>query len=211
MNFFVYYIIFFLLNPQFYTNIEQKNQYIDDFNMHMEQSNFQGAIRVFERLEEVHRVIDTYLRLDAAHAYFAVGDTAKAKLNYEFSKDLNDANQASISRNQLGILALMRGDSSAAIALFKSAIEKDNTLQAARYNYELISSLYKPRRNAPPQEEEQKGSVEASSEKEEEMEPYVSENISRERALQLLDNLRNSERKGLISGKNSKVKIEKDW
>lgn len=211
MNFFIYYIIFFLLNPQFYTNIEQKNQYIDDFNMHMEQSNFLGAIRVFERLEEVHRVIDTYLRLDAAHAYFAVGDTANARLNYEFSKDLSDPNQASISRNQLGILALMRTDTAAAIALFKSAIEKDNTLQAARYNYELISSIYRPRRNAPPQDEEQRGNVEASPEKEEDMEPYVSENISRERALQLLDNLRKSERKGLISGKKSKEKIEKDW
>jgi Flp pilus assembly protein TadD len=211
VNFFIYYIIFFLLNPQFYTNIEQKNQYIDDFNRHMEQSNFKGAIQVFERLEEVHRVIDNYLRLDAAHAYFAVGDTAKARLNYEFSKDLSDPSQASISRNQLGILALMNGDSSAAIAMFKSAIEKDNSLQAARFNYELISSMYRPRRNAPPQEEDKQGDVEASEEKEQDMQPYVSENISRERALQLLDNLRNSERKGLITGKISKEKIEKDW
>ncbi len=211
MNFFIYYIIFFLLNPQFYTNIEQKNQYIDDFNRKMEESDYKGAIKVFERLEDVHRVIDTYLRLDAAHAYFAVGDTAAARLHYEYSKDLSDPHQASISRNQLGILALMRGDSTEAIRLFKSAIEKDNDLQAARYNYELISSLYKPRRSLDQQTPEPEGGAQAGDSRDKELDPYDSENISRERALQLLDNLRISERKGVISSKNSANNIEKDW
>jgi len=211
VHFFIYYIIFFLLNPRFYTNIEQKNQYIDDFNQKMASHDYKGAITVFERLEEVHRVIDIHLRLDAAHAYFAMGDTSAARINYEFSRDISDPGQSSVSRNQLGILALMRKDTSAALDFFRSAIEKNNGLQEARFNYELISRLYHRKAPPVPLEEEKNTRVVTSDEREEELEHYVSENISRERALQLLDNLRISENKGVIPGKNSHQKIEKDW
>lgn len=211
MHFFIYYIIFFLLNPQFYTNIEQKNRYIDEFNHKMEARDFKGAIAVFERLEEVHRVIDIHLRLDAAHAYFALGDTSAARINYEFSRDLSDPGQSSVSRNQLGILALMRKDTATALNFFRSAIERDNRLKEARFNYELISRLYQGKTPQAPLEQEQNTQVATSDEREEELDRYVSENISRERALQLLDNLRISESKGMIPGKNSDQKIEKDW
>lgn len=211
MHFFIYYIIFFLLNPQFYTNIEQKNRYIDEFNQKMEARDFRGAITVFERLEEVHRVIDIHLRLDAAHAYFALGDTSAARINYEFSRDLTDPGQSSVSRNQLGILALMRKDTATALGLFRSAIERDNRLKEARFNYELISRLYRGRTPPTPLQEEQNTQVATSDEREQELDRYVSENISRERALQLLDNLRISESKGMVSRKNSDQKIEKDW
>lgn len=211
MHFFIYYIIFFLLNPQFYTNIEQKNRYIDDFNRKMEARDFKGAIAVFERLEEVHRVIDIHLRLDAAHAYFAAGDTSAARINYELSRDLSDPGQSSVSRNQLGILALMRKDTATALDFFRSAIERNNSLQEARFNYELISRLYRKKTPPRPLEEDRSTQVVTSDEREEELERYISENISRERALQLLDNLRISESKGVIPKKNSHQKIEKDW
>jgi len=211
VHFFIYYIIFFLLNPQFYTNIEQKNRYIDDFNRKMEARDFKGAIAVFERLEEVHRVIDIHLRLDAAHAYFAAGDTSAARINYELSRDLSDPGQSSVSRNQLGILALMRKDTATALDFFRSAIERNNSLQEARFNYELISRLYRKKAPPRPLEEDRSTQVVTSDEREEELERYISENISRERALQLLDNLRISESKGVIPKKNSHQKIEKDW
>ncbi len=211
MHFFIYYIIFFLLNPRFYTNIEQKNRYIDEFNQKMEARDFKGAITVFERLEEVHRVIDIHLRLDAAHAYFALGDTSAARINYEFSRDLNDPGPSSVSRNQLAILALMRKDTASALDFFRSAVERDPRLQEARFNYELISRLYQGKAPPVPLEEERNRQVTTSDEREEELDRYVSENISRERALQLLDNLRISESKGMIPRKNSNQKIEKDW
>ena len=211
MHFFIYYIIFFLLNPRFYTNIEQRNRYIDEFNQKMAARDFQGSIAIFERLEEVHRVIDIHLRLDAAHAYFAVGDTSAARINYELSRDISDPGQSSVSRNQLGILALMRKDTATALDFFRSAIERNNDLKEARFNYELISRLYHRKAPPTPLEEERNTQVVTSDEREEELGRYVSENITRERALQLLDNLRMSESKGLIPGKNSDQKIEKDW
>jgi hypothetical protein len=210
MHFFIYYIVFFLLNPQFYINIEQKNKYIE-FNSSMKQADFKRAIQVFERLDAVHRVIDSHLRLSAAHAYFALGDTSKARLNYEYSQDISDPVQSSISRNQLGILALMRGDSSLAINYFKSSIEKNIALSEAKFNYEFISRIYNPKSPPTPLSEEQNDKVEVSDQREQDLGEYTSENISKERALQLLDNLRISERKGLPSVKNSKGKIEKDW
>lgn len=212
MHTFIYYIIFFLFNPQFYINIEQKNQYIEAFNQKMETKEYKGAISIFEKLEDVHRIIDTHLRLDAAHAYYELGDTSKARLNYEYAKDVSDPLQSSVARNQLGVLALMRGDSAGAIRYFKSSIERNPELINPKYNYELISLLYKPH-NPPPLslEEEKNNQVVVSDIKEETLEEYVSDNISRERALQLLDNLRISESKALISRKNSEKIIEKDW
>lgn len=211
MHFYIYYIIFFLLNPQFYINIEQKNSYIDDFNSKMLAKDYQGAILIFEKLEDVNRVIDSHLRLDAAHAYYALGDTSKARINYELTKDISDPLQSSISRNQLGLLSLQKGDSSQAISYFKAAIERNGDLSEARFNYELISRLYNPLASPPPLEQSQNQKVEVSDEREDDLEAYKSENISRERALQLLDNLRTAETKGMISKKNSKQKIEKDW
>ncbi len=177
----------------------------------MFKKDFREAINTFEKLEIVHRVIDPHLRIDAAHAYFVVGDTSKARFNYEFSKDLADPIQSSEARNQLGILALMRGDSTEAIQLFRSAIERNALSDAARYNYELISTLYKPRSLTPQsQTSDAPQTVVASDNQEDELQKEDEGAISRERALQLLDNLRMSEMK-TVRPKNSKIEIEKDW
>ena len=208
---FVYYIILILLNPQLYLNIEQKNKFIEDFNRSMQASNYKGAVESFEVLQSIDRVIDSHLRLVAAHAYLALNDTTNARINYEFSQDISNKDQSSISRNQLGILALMRGDSATAISYFRSAIERNSDLKEAKFNFELISSLYNP--SSPPQHVENESSeqVVLSEERQKELEEYESEKISKERALQLLDNLRISETKGIVSKKISENKIEKDW
>lgn len=208
---YVYYIIFFLLNPQFYLNIEQRNLYVNEFNHAMEVANYPLAIKIFERLESSYKAVDTQIRLDAAHAYFSLGDTSKAKINYEFSKDLSNKLQSSVSRNQLGLLALMHGDSAQAIDLFKTAIERNENLEEAKFNYELIEKQFK--RNSPQSNIEQnnKQRVVTSDEKEDELEEYQSEDFSKEKALQLLDNLRENEKKGTLSQQKNKAKIEKDW
>lgn len=211
MYFFIYQILLFLFNTQVYLNIEQKNLYIDEFNKKMQEENYKEAIKVFEKLEAVHRVIDSHLRIDAAHAYYASGDTLNARINYEFTKDIADPLQSSISRNQLGLLALARGDSAAAIQFFKTSIEKNHELDEARYNFELISRLYKPKAGPKSLENPEPSPVEISEKKEEDLESTEGETISKERALIILDNLRVSERKGLISSKKGKQEIEKDW
>lgn len=210
---FIYHIIFFLINPQFFANIEQKNTYKTEFNLAFRKGNYKKSIEVFEKIENVNRLIEPELRLDAAHAYFVTNDTLNARINYEYTQDLPNELQSSQSCNQLGVLAIIRGDSALGLKYFKKAIEKNTNLDQARYNYELISNLHKPRSSPPPEEQKSKQSQEiiASDKKEQDLEQYTSKKISKEKALQLLDDLKNSEIKILISGKNSKRNLEKDW
>jgi hypothetical protein len=86
-------------------------------------------------------------------------------------------------------------------------------LEQARYNYELISKLYKPKASPPPEQQQSKQNQEilASDKKEQDLDEYTSKKISKEKALQLLEDLKNSEIKILISKKNSKQNLEKDW
>jgi tetratricopeptide (TPR) repeat protein len=197
---FIYHIIYFLINPQFFTNIEQKNTFKTEFNLAFRKGDFKKSIAVFEEIEKVNRLIEPELRLDAAHAYFVTNDTLNARINYEHTQDLPNALQASQSCNQLGVLAIIRGDSTAGLKYFKKAIEKNIDLEQARYNYELISKLYK-----------QNQEILASDKKEQDLDEYTSKKISKEKALQLLEDLKNSEVKILLSKKNSKQNLEKDW
>ena len=120
---FIYHIIYFLINPQFFTNIEQKNTYKSEFNLAFRKGDFKKSIAVFEEIEKVNRLIEPELRLDAAHAYFVTNDTLNARINYEHTQDLPNELQASQSCNQLGVLAIIRGDSSMGLKYFKKAIQ----------------------------------------------------------------------------------------
>jgi tetratricopeptide (TPR) repeat protein len=210
---FIYHIIYFLINPQFFTNIEQKNTFKKDFNVAFKKGDYKKSIAIFEEIEKVNRLIEPELRLDAAHAYFVTNDTLHARINYEHTQDLPNALQASQSCNQLGVLAITRGDSSEGLKYFKKAIGKNIDLEQARYNYELISKLYKPKASPPPEQQQSKQNQEilASDKKEQDLDEYTSKKISKEKALQLLEDLKNSEIKILISKKNSKQNLEKDW
>lgn len=211
MHFFIYYIIFLFLNPEFYDNIEQRNRRVNEFNQAVEMQDYNKAVDLFELIEAVHRDIDADLRLVAAHSYFHLGDTLQARLNYEKVKEINDKTQSSTAWNQLGVLALESGDSTSALIYFRNAVEKNKDLSEAKFNFELISKLYQPSAGASPLADFAEINVEISDKREEELEEYASENISKERALQLLDNLRMSEKRGLISGRKSDRKVEKDW
>jgi tetratricopeptide (TPR) repeat protein len=210
---FIYHIIYFLINPQFFTNIEQKNTFKYEFNVAFKKGDFRKSIAIFEEIEKVNRLIEPELRLDAAHAYFVTNDTLNARINYEHTQDLPNALQASQSCNQLGVLAITRGDSNEGLKYFKKAIGKNIDLEQARYNYELISKLYKPKASPPPEQQQSKQNQEilASDKKEQDLDEYTSKKISKEKALQLLEDLKNSEIKILISKKNSKQNLEKDW
>jgi hypothetical protein len=210
---FIYYIIFFLINPQFFSNIEQKNLLKNDFNEAFRKGNFSKSIDIFERIEKVNRLIEPELRLDAAHAYFVTKDTLNARINYQLTEDLPNNLQSSQSCNQLGVLAIIRGDSTIGLQYFKKAIEKNSDLEQARYNYELISKLYKPKTSPPDQQKQdnKQQDIVASEEKEKVFEEYHSNKISKDKALQLLEDLKNSETKILVKSKNSKQNLEKDW
>ena len=210
---FIYHIIFFLLNPQYFYNIDQKNDLKIEFNKAFSEKNYKKSIEIFEKINGISRLIDPELNLDAAHAYFYTGDTLNARIRYENAQNLQEPLPASQALNQLGIISLMSKDTSKALDYFKMSMKTNPNLDPARYNYELISKIFKPKSNSQnnPTEQTKNQEVIASEEKEQEFSEYKSKNISKEKALQLLDDLKNSELKISTNSKNSRKNIEKDW
>ena len=210
---YIYHIIFILINPQYFTNIEQKNQLKTSFNQSFSQKKYTDAIRIFEKIEKVSKLIEPELRIDASNAYFIKKDTLKARLNYEHLLNVHNPLQLSQALNQLGSLAVLQKDSAKALDYYKRALEVNNESREARFNYELIKSLYKPKFKPPPppKSKDTNSNIEASDKKEEEFDQYKSKNISKERALQLLEDLKTSEMKVKMNKKNSNKKIEKNW
>ena len=210
---YIYHIIFILINPQYFTNIEQKNLLKTSFNESFSQKKYIEALATFEKIEKISKLIEPELRMDVSNAYYICNDTLKARINYEHLINVHNPLQRSQALNQLGLLAVLQKDSAKALELYRRALEVNNEMREARFNYELIKSLYKPKFNPPPPKESNKTNriIQASDKKEEEFDQYKSKNISKERALQLLEDLKTSEMKIMMNKKNSQKKIEKNW
>jgi tetratricopeptide (TPR) repeat protein len=209
---FIYHIIFILINPNYFTNIEQKNAMKTAFNESFKKGQFEEALQIFKKIENITNLIEPELRLNAGQSFFLQKDTKNAKINYQYVVNSPDIHQASQALNQLGVIATITGDTLQALEYFKKAIQTNPALLEARYNYELIKKIYRPR-NPPPtsQNPNQQNQVIASDIKEDDLPPNHPKSISKEKALQLLEALRNSERKVLIDSKKSPSISEKDW
>ncbi len=211
---YIYHIIFILINPQYFTNIEQKNLLKTSFNESFSQKKYIEALATFEKIEKISKLIEPELRMDVSNAYYICNDTLKARINYEHLINVHNPLQRSQALNQLGLLAVLQKDSAKALELYRRALEVNNEMREARYNYELIKSLYKPKFKPPPpppKSDNSNRNIQASDKKEEEFDQYKSKNISKERALQLLEDLKTSEMKIMMNKKNSRMKIEKNW
>jgi tetratricopeptide (TPR) repeat protein len=212
---YIFYIINLLVNFQYLTNIEEKNMLKAEFRKSFVQKDYQRAIIKYKELEDISFLIEPEMRINVANAYFLTGDTINARKNYGKTLGLGGSSIQSASLNQLGILAAQSGDSLKALGYFKQAIEVEPENNPARYNFEYVRKKYAPPSPPPPSVSEDQqisqGKVESSEEKKDVLDPYNQAKISKEKALQLLDNLKNSENKKFKKTKNSTSKITKDW
>ncbi|NBA85696.1 hypothetical protein GVN16_08000 [Emticicia sp. CRIBPO] len=212
---YIFYIINLLVNFQYLTNIEEKNMLKAEFRKSFVQKDYQRAIIKYKELEDISFLIEPEMRINVANAYFLIGDTINARKNYGKTLGLGGSSIQSASLNQLGIIAAQSGDSLKALEYFKQAIEVEPENNPARYNFEYIRKKYAPPSPPPPSASEEQqisqGKVESSEEKKDVLDPYNQAKISKEKALQLLDNLKNSENKKFKKTKNSPSKITKDW
>jgi tetratricopeptide (TPR) repeat protein len=210
---FIYHIIYILINPQYFINVEQKNDLKVEFNLSFREKDYEKAIDLYIKLNAISNQLEPELKLNAANSYYILNDTLNARLTYENVLSAPDIRKSALAYNQLGALAIKRNDTLRGLEYFKKAIEQNPDFEVARYNYELMKILYKPKNYLPPPPNfsPENVKVESSEEKIEELELYQSKNISKEKALQLLDDLKYSEKKISIKSKNSKRKIEKDW
>lgn len=211
---FIYHLIFILINPQYFNNIEQKNMLKIQFNTEFKAKDYNAAKITFEKIEDLSSLIEPELRLDAGHVYYHLNDSLNARLNYESAVNNPNEFQSAVALNQLANIAVSIGDSAKALQLYKRAISRKYDFKIARFNYEIIKAKYKPKTSPPPpqQEDQQTQSeIEISEEKVDVLDQYTSKNISKERALQLLEDLNGSEKKLLFNQKNSNNKNTKDW
>ncbi len=211
---YIFQLLFILFNPQYFNNIEQKNIFKVEFNEAYANQKYKKAIEIFEIIEKTSKIIEPELRINAAQAYFITRDTLKARKNYDFLHELPNKKQTALTENQLGLLAIFKGDSSKALAYFQKAILEDPDAVEARYNFELIRKLYKPKFNyspPPPQSTKSNQEIVASEQKDEKLDEYKSNKISKEKSLQLLNELKNTEAIFYSNKKNTSSKTLKDW
>lgn len=210
---YIFQILFYILNPQYFSNIDQKNQFKTQFKNYYETKQYKKATEAFEILDKTTRIIDPELRIDAAQAYFKIKDFKNAKENYLKLQDLTNKPQSALVFNQLGLIACFQKDSTAALKYFVKSIENDPSINTARYNYEFIKKVYNPKSFIPPvsQTIAQNKQIVASDKKEALLDEYKSKKISKDKALQLLENLRISEQIYLKPAKNTSQKDTKDW
>ncbi|RYC70763.1 MULTISPECIES: tetratricopeptide repeat protein [Spirosoma] len=163
--------------------------------------HYQQALRLYVFLSQATSTADPAVRLNLGHTYFQLRQYKKAGQQYQTLLDSDRSALRTVAATQLGIIACLDHDSTAALTLFRQALLEDFTNEPARYNFELISKRYTPRppsRQAPAkstaeiqQQADQpsmgNGQVERSSRQDDLLRRFRQLNLTQDQALQLLD------------------------
>ena len=225
MNSWLFYIILLFLNLRSLTNVSERNTLkMNAFNA-FQKRDFKKATVLYQRLADATYIVEPEVRLNLAHAYFSIRDTLNAKIQYKRILQLHNDIYGATALTQLGVILTENGDSTTALNLFKIALQKNPNSEITRFNYELLRKKLPKQKLPPPpkqnQEEKKKQdenpetakTLEQTEEKKQDLKTSPPENISREKALQILDAMKNNEIQYIQQKKksNSGKKIEKDW
>jgi len=220
MNIWFFYIILLFLNLRSLTNVSKRNALKIEAADAFYKKNYTFAVQKYEELANISYNLEPEARLNLAHSYFNINNTSKALEEYNKLVRLKNVVISTNAIIQVGVIETMNGDSSGSLELFKIALQNDNENKVARYNYEL---LRKKLPQAPPkknhsQTSESKasngGNTEKTEEKRDELESTTPENMSKEKALQILEAMKITELQYAQKHKqhsNKKEKVEKDW
>lgn len=220
MNTWFFYIILLFLNLRSLTNVSQRNILKIEAGKAYYSKQYELALTKYQELANISYNLEPETRLNLAHAYFSVNDTARALEEYKKLVRLNDVHIATSAMIQVGVIETMKGDSTGALELFKIALQKDDKNKVARYNYEL---LRKKLPQSPPKSNQNQsfesqanngGETEKSEEKRDELDSTTPEKMSKEKALQILEAMKTTELQYAQQRKqqsNKKEQVEKDW
>lgn len=220
MNIWFFYIILLFLNLRSLTNVSQRNALKIEAGTAFYKKNFPLAAQKYEELANISYNLEPEARLNLAHSYFSINDTAKALTEYNKLVRLNDVVISTNAMIQVGVIETMKGDSTEALELFKIALQNDNENKVARYNYELLRKKLPqspPKNNQSQTSESQSnngGITEKTEERRDELDSTTPEKMSKEKALQILEAMKTTELQYAQQRKqksNKKEKVEKDW
>jgi tetratricopeptide (TPR) repeat protein len=164
-----------------------------------------------------------------AQTLFLAKDTSNAKKKYLQLVALQKSTGSSTTYAQLGLLACWQKDSGQALILFRQALKINPENEIARFNYELLRTLYNPKSAKqqdkqkkqnqvtppPPKSNEQMMSPEKSEDKRQLLKTLKNYGLSLEGAMMILDGMKNSEvqyiQQGHIHTKNKSSVLKQDW
>ena len=208
------------LNLRSLTNVSKRNALKIEAANAFYKKNYTFAVQKYEELANISYNLEPEARLNLAHSYFNINNTSKALEEYNKLVRLKNVVISTNAIIQVGVIETMNGDSSGSLELFKIALQNDNENKVARYNYEL---LRKKLPQAPPKKNQSQtseskasngGNTEKTEEKRDELESTTPENMSKEKALQILEAMKITELQYAQKHKqysNKKEKVEKDW
>jgi tetratricopeptide (TPR) repeat protein len=127
--------------------------------------NYDQAISNYITLADSMSIDEDEIKLNLAHAYYNLKDTASAKSHYNNLSSSDNNKLKSVAYQQLGVMNKDRGKLEEALQQLKSSIKADPTNQEARYNYEVVKKLLEEQQK---QEQEQQNQDEENQEGEDE-------------------------------------------
>ncbi|RFS13636.1 hypothetical protein [Emticicia sp. C21] len=219
MNTWFFYIVLLFLNIRSLTNVSERNRLKIEAGTAFMKKNYILARDKYQNLANISFNLEPDARLNMAHSYFHTHDTARALLEYKRLLRVSDEKIFTVALIQIGVINVMQKDSLTAMQLFKEALQKNPENLTARYNYELLRKRIPDNKPPPPSPQNQEDNHDSSEtrqsdEKKDDLQSTNPEKMSREKALQILESMKNNElqfapkREG-VNKKNSKN--EKDW
>jgi len=103
--------------------------------------DYQTAVSKYHLLLDSMNVNEDEIKLNLAHAYYQLGDTANAKLGYSKLTSSTSKNLKSIAFQQLGVMSKDEKKLEQALNQLKTSIKSDPTNLDARYDYEVVKKM----------------------------------------------------------------------
>ncbi|MFD1143410.1 hypothetical protein ACFQ4C_19950 [Larkinella insperata] len=104
--------------------------------------DYKRAVEQYNTLVNSTLFVEPSARLNLAHSYFQLRQYAQAQQQYRLVAQVNQLGLAASAEVQLGVIAVLQGDSATALSLFRKALTTVPALEAAQFNYELIEKTY---------------------------------------------------------------------
>ncbi|GCC50575.1 hypothetical protein SanaruYs_07900 [Chryseotalea sanaruensis] len=149
-------LIFAILSLIVYTDpgkISKINTLKSEARKAFNSGDYQTAVSKYQMLKDSLLVNEDEIKLNLAHAYYQLNDSAQAISTYQEATASLDKTIRSKANQQLGIINNQQGKFEEALNNFKQAIKADPNNMDARYNYEMLKKKLEEKKK---QEEQQK-------------------------------------------------------
>lgn len=131
------------------TRIRDRNAAVEQAATAYARQDFATAAQAYQKAVEELGATDEATVLNLAHACARAGQNGAAKNYYGRLLSSQTTALRSVAQQQLGVLAVQKGEFAQAIGLLRLALLADPTNAQARYNYEVLRDYLARRPNSP--------------------------------------------------------------